>query len=78
MLCANRRSDFVPRLTYASVEGMFLELVDASPVRRCVDTHSEILLVVWKCEEETWIDAACTAMLCDQHTCAEVVTEWWL
>ena len=31
-----RRSDFVPRLTYASVEGMFLELVDASPVRRRV------------------------------------------
>ena len=31
-----RRSDFVPRLTYASVEGMFLELVDASPVRRHV------------------------------------------
>ncbi len=36
-----RRSDFVPRLTYASVEGMFLELVDASPVRRhasCLDS----------------------------------------
>lgn len=29
------RSDFVPRLTYAGVEGVFLELVDCSPVRRC-------------------------------------------
>lgn len=28
------RSDAVPRLSYASVEGIFVELVGASPVRR--------------------------------------------
>ena len=28
------RSDAVPRLSYASVEGIFVELVRASPVRR--------------------------------------------
>mmetsp|Transcript_1514 Transcript_1514/g.4497 ORF Transcript_1514/g.4497 Transcript_1514/m.4497 type:complete len:838 (-) Transcript_1514:371-2884(-) len=28
------RSDFVPRLTYAGVEGLLLELAEASPVRR--------------------------------------------
>jgi hypothetical protein len=39
------RADIVPRLSYASVEGTFLELKDASPVRRCeagrrTDTHT--------------------------------------
>ncbi|KAA6423739.1 MAG: hypothetical protein FRX49_06310, partial [Trebouxia sp. A1-2] len=31
------RSDAVPRLSYASVEGIFVELVDASPVRRAAN-----------------------------------------
>lgn len=30
------RADFVPRLTYAGVEGLLLELADSSPVRRWV------------------------------------------
>ena len=31
------RSDVVPRLSYASVEGIFMELVSASPVRRAAN-----------------------------------------
>lgn len=31
------RSDAVPRLSYASVEGIFVELVGASPVRRAAN-----------------------------------------
>lgn len=31
-----RRSDAVPRLSYSSVEGIFVELVNASPVRKAM------------------------------------------
>ena len=35
-----RRSDAVPRLSYSSVEGIFVELVNASPVRKAMQDVS--------------------------------------
>lgn len=39
------RSDVVPRLSYASVEGIFMELVSASPVRRAANDVKSRLVV---------------------------------
>ena len=35
-----RRCDAVPRLSYPSVEGIFVELVNASPVRKAMQDVS--------------------------------------
>ena len=40
------RSDAVPRLSYASVEGIFVELVGASPVRRAAsDVRNRCVMI---------------------------------
>lgn len=61
-----RRADVVPRLSYASVEDAFLELVHSSPVRNAAQTFTRMVnekLEGLKVRSTQWISGGISAFV---------------